>query len=90
MQMKNTCKCHKCELSIIETEQHECHLENVKYVGYVLINNKWYINWIMTEEKKSKHIQPIPIPSYILNPADESLQSDKDRENRRRLDKTLF
>jgi hypothetical protein len=36
MQMKNTYKCHRCELSVIETEQHECHLENVKYVGYAI------------------------------------------------------
>ena len=61
------------------------HLLTVKtplivYTGYVLINGKWYINWIMTEEKKSNHILSFPIPSYIPNPPDENLHPNENKD----------
>jgi hypothetical protein len=43
----NFVRCPENELSEIVVEPHECPLAGAKFVGKVLINGNWYINYVM-------------------------------------------
>ena len=77
----NTSKCDRCELSIIVGETHDCPLDSMTAYGLVLIEGRWYIDTVIRgiifKNMNIKHIEPLPVPSWIIMNANTHFSTPK-------------